>query len=125
MGRKVAGIAALLVCALALGSSGARGASGGLIVFPGTPPAGGATQLYPIAPDGTGLKQLTTGSYAAVDPVFSPDGKRIAFVRATVGIFTMNRDGSGLKRLTVSARDTTPTYSPDGKSIAFTRPQGT
>jgi Tol biopolymer transport system component len=72
--------------------------------------------------DGTGLSQITTGSKSAIEPDFSPDGKSIAFARLGSGIFRMNADGSGLRRLTSGARDVYPVWSRDGKKIAFLRP---
>ena len=62
-------------------------------------------------------------------PVFSPDGRRIAFTsnRDQQGeIYVMNPDGSGQKRLTRRAGDDwAPDFSPDGKRIAFTQLPGT
>ena len=56
-------------------------------------------------------------------PAWSPDGGKIAFTSSRDGnpeIYTMNRDGSGLQRLTTHpAIDTTPTWSPSGTQIAF------
>ena len=57
-------------------------------------------------------------------PSYSPDGTRIAFMSNRDGnneIYTMNRDGSGLRRVTNHpAADATPTWSPSGAQIAFT-----
>ena len=57
-------------------------------------------------------------------PVFSPDGTRIAFMSNRDGnpeIYVMNRDGSGLRRLTNHPEnDVTPTWSPTGNQLAFT-----
>ena len=54
---------------------------------------------------------------------WSPDGKRLLFTRihaGKMGLWTMNADGSDLKRL---LPPTTPTFdghwSPDGKAIVF------
>jgi Tol biopolymer transport system component len=84
----------------------------------------GAEQIFRIKPSGNGLKQLTKGAYPSEAPAFSPDGKQIAFARVGAGIFSMNVDGSGLRALTTSGRDSYPAWSPDGKQIAFIRPRG-
>jgi len=56
-------------------------------------------------------------------PVWSPDGSKIAFTTNRDGnpeIYVMNRDGSGLKRMTNSpAIDVTPTWSPTGGQLAW------
>ncbi len=71
------------------------------------------------------LKQLTRGPNNAmnVEPVISPDGKKIAFSSDRSGrpmIYIMNRNGSGVKRVTFAGKyNSTPTWSPDGKKIAF------
>ena len=51
---------------------------------------------------------------------WSPDAGRIAFERGSTGIWIVQRDGSGLQRLT-SERDGRPDWSPDGSRIAFER----
>jgi TolB protein len=57
-------------------------------------------------------------------PVFSPDGRQIAFMSGRDGnpeIYVMNADGSNLRRLTNHpAEDGSPTWSPSGSQIAFT-----
>jgi Tol biopolymer transport system component len=92
------------------------------IVFTGRPPGLGSEAIFRVQPSGKGLKRLTKGAYPAEAPAFSPDGKRIAFARLGVGIFSMNVDGSGLRALTKNARDSFPAWSPDGSQIAFIRP---
>ena len=57
-------------------------------------------------------------------PAWSPNGSKLAFTSSRDGnpeIYVMNRDGSGLQRLTNHpAIDVTPTWSPTGTQIAFT-----
>jgi Tol biopolymer transport system component len=68
------------------------------------------------------------------NPVYSPDGKKIAFERAFghvvdglasggVAIFTMNADGTGVTRLSPkgTSENSQPRWSPDGRTIAFVR----
>jgi Tol biopolymer transport system component len=91
--------------------------------------------IYSMNPDGTGVTQLTT---AAVDPsivfdqapAWSPDGKRVAFVRfdssdPSGDIYVMDADGRNVSRVTNSpGNDLSPTWSKDGKRIAFVSTRG-
>ena len=69
------------------------------------------------------LQNPTKGVGTNYLPVFSPDGKQIAFMSGRDGnpeIYVMNADGSGLRRLTNHpAEDSSPTWSPSGSQIAF------
>jgi TolB protein len=79
----------------------------------------------------TGSSKLLVSRRAgpARSPVFSPDGRKIAYVKAIGGerigsweIFVMNRDGGGKRRLTRNRfSDIDPAWSPDGREIAFRR----
>lgn len=84
-----------------------------------------------VKADGTLIKQLTEQSTDR-DPVWSPDGTQIAFVRDdlshvaddgvswTNDIFVMNADGSNLRQITTTrGLDNDPSWSPDGKRILF------
>jgi TolB protein len=57
-------------------------------------------------------------------PAWSHDGTKIAFMSNRDGnpeIYVMNRDGSGLRRITNHPMaDATPTWSPSGNQLAFT-----
>jgi Tol biopolymer transport system component len=94
--------------------------------------------LYVIGGDGTGLRRLTRNAAlgAGADPVWSPDGRKLVFVkrpersRATCGpagrckdeIYVINADGTGLRRLTRNTvDDSKPVWSPAGGKIAVVR----
>ena len=71
------------------------------------------------------LIQSTPGPPEVRTPVWSPDGRRIAFTSRpddNSEIYVVNADGSGQRRLTRNAAgDFGPTWSPDGRKIAFER----
>jgi len=78
------------------------------------------TQIYVMAIDGSGIKQLTSGASSSSSPRWSPEGKRIAF---TTGgqIWVMEDNGDNKDQVTkVSTSAAGPVWSPDGKWIAFT-----
>ncbi len=93
--------------------------------------AGGHGQLFTQdAATGRRVSVVTTGATLDFTPAFSPDGKTLAFSRATeagTDVYIVNmRDNCCLQRLTVGgfSDNLSPTYSPDGQRIAFvsTRP---
>ncbi len=79
--------------------------------------------IYVINADGSGLRRVTE---AGLDPTWSPDGSRIAFVdwRAPAGIYVVNADGTGLYRLFDGQLIRQPDWSPDGAWIAFSWQRG-
>lgn len=87
--------------------------------------AGGTFHLWTMKPDGSGLKQITSGHGDDREPHFSPDGKTIAFAsdRAFEGsydIWTVEVATGNLKRITSGAADEYgPSWTPDGTSLVF------
>lgn len=86
----------------------------------------GNFDIYVMNADGSDYTRLTNNPYGDVDPVWSPDGTRIAFVSwsivgpETSDIYAINADGSNLTRLTDRPEDDHgPVWSPDGERIAF------
>ncbi len=68
-------------------------------------------------------KALTRGKESASQPVFSPDGKSVAFVRTVkekAQVFIMPLDGGEAWQLTNSKYGAgSPSFSPDGKTLLF------
>jgi uncharacterized protein YjdB len=88
----------------------------------GNPP--GKYQLYAVERSNLAqLTKLTPDTTSASDPVFSPDGSRIAFVSQRDGnaeIYVMNADGTGSTRITNDPQaDGRPSFTPDGLALVF------
>lgn len=90
----------------------------------------GNFEIYTMNPDGSGQTRLTFISSANnTNPVWSPDGTKIAFVSTDKAtgkgqIHVMNgADGSGQVNVSnnSTADDSSPAWSPDGSKIAFVR----
>ena len=87
----------------------------------------GAYRLLTVNPDGSGLKQLTSGRTSDVNPAWSPDGTTIAFGRgdsdSDVGdaIWTIGSDGRNAVDLTGGSHGDEPAWSPDGTTIVYVR----
>jgi TolB protein len=87
---------------------------------------GDNTDIWTLNTDGSGQVDLTNtpelGEYA---PVFSPDGKKIAYngnlEAPPTHLYLMNADGSGQHQLTDVSKDQNADFSPDGSKIAFDR----
>lgn len=92
----------------------ARGTDGILILAMN---ADGSNQHRVTSPD-------VTTSQSDQAPTWSPDGSRIAFASrragdGTLGIYTVNADGTNLAQLTHAIVDEDPSWSPDGSGIAY------
>ncbi|MGH9711789.1 MAG: alpha/beta fold hydrolase [Candidatus Acidiferrales bacterium] len=92
------------------------------------------THIYVFTIAGRKVTQVTSGDYDDSEPVWSPDGRFIAFVsnrsanpdsNYNTNIWIVAADntdqGKHLTRVTTNAgTDDSPAWSPDGKRIAFT-----
>jgi WD40 repeat protein len=72
-----------------------------------TKATGGLFQLYLMHPDGSGIRQLTSGSdgLSSLHPTWSPDSNQLVFLRGTdnagdANIWSINLDGSHLYQVT-------------------------
>jgi hypothetical protein len=88
---------------------------------------GSAHDFYVMNADGSGQTRITNSVFTNKGlPVFSPDGKKIAFQAMVANpnvnyeIFVMNADGSNLSQITNNpADDHEPVFNSDGSKIAF------
>ena len=105
---------------------------GKTILFSMRPPGGGNRNIYEIRPDGTGLRQVTSGGGHDFDPLYLPDG-RIMFTSSRDGemdeynharaehLYVCDPDGGNLERVSFNQSDDfDPTMLPDGR-VMFTR----
>jgi TolB protein len=92
-----------------------------LLAFDSKP--GSDFEIFTIKPDGTRSTNVSNEAGGDVDPDWSPDGARIAWVNyaADGEIFAADADGSNKVNLTDNSKlDREPDWSPDGSKIAFT-----
>jgi TolB protein len=78
-------------------------------------------ELWVVGANGHGLKRLTNNNLRDEAPAWSPDGKRIAFVRIGKGnhgqIWVISADGRGAHSLGFAGGE--PAWSSDGTRLAF------
>ena len=117
------------------------------ITFQSTRGGHACDQQYVMRPDGTGLKRVSNGGGKTTCGWFMPDGRKLFFASTHAAdsacppkpdpskgyvwgidpfdIYTVNRDGTGLKRLTnFNTYTAEGVLSPDGKRIVFTSLKG-
>lgn len=81
----------------------------------------GNYEIYVALADGSAARNITNNPAIDQNPAWSRDGAQIVFMSNRAGknfdIYRMNRDGSGIERLTSSGSNWYPQYSPDGMQI--------
>jgi Tol biopolymer transport system component len=88
--------------------------------------------VYVMRADGRGVRRLTSDRWGDTDPVWSPDGTKIAYSASTgkqspsgsgcdaANIWVINTNGTGRRELTHdSASNWLPAWSPDGTHLAY------
>ena len=100
-----------------------KGVAPGHVIYIGKEAASSTWEIYAMRSDGSDPVQLTDNQDNDTSPVWSPDGRHIAFVSDRDGnreVYVMNADGNEQLNLTMDpAGDWTPAWSPDGQCIAF------
>jgi Tol biopolymer transport system component len=121
-------LSAVLLALFGLGAQQSHGAGShprnGVIAYAHVGETGKRFQIYTTNVAGTHRRRLTNGrKFSSSQPSYSPNGKRIVFVRNLHedDLWTMNASGRSLHRLTWTKRieEDSPVWSPDGKQIAF------
>ena len=84
---------------------------------------GPGNEIMRVSAEGRDLRHLTEHPARDVQPEWSPDGRRIAFVSGRDGeteVYSMDAQGGDVRRLTESlGEERSPTWSPDGRRVAF------
>jgi TolB protein len=87
------------------------------------PIAAQCSDIYVMRADGSGVDRLTKTGASETDPTWSPDGKKIAYVKNVISgnpkiVVMRASDGKTLDTVTTGIE---PNWSPDGKRIAYAK----
>lgn len=88
-------------------------------------PPGATPEISVISLRSGSIHRLTHSLAYEEFPAWSPNGRRIAFLRSLTrdgthdGIWLVNASGGSARQLTQNAGDFCPRWSPDGRQIAF------
>jgi Tol biopolymer transport system component len=120
-----------MLLALVLPAAAAAAGAQAKIAFVKTDAGAKYSHLWTIAPDGTGLKRVTSASSNDLAPAWSPGRGTIAFIRSKSGrvydrkaiVWLMRSDGSNQRQLTYTGPSMTSgsnalAFSPDGRYLA-------
>jgi len=91
--------------------------------------SGTSSDIYSVAPNGTGTHRLTRDGHSS-HPRWNYGGGLIAFQRGSTtsagvfagDLFVMRADGSGVRRVTRGADAQQPAWSPDADELLFVKP---
>jgi Tol biopolymer transport system component len=104
--------------------------TGSSILFASDRGPGFQLDLWTVDPRTGSLRRLAqTRKIDEVEPAWSPNGRRIAFIGVPLGaggglstpLHVMAGDGSRRRQLTQGHQDGSPVWSPDGRVILFSR----
>jgi Tol biopolymer transport system component len=124
-------VVAIVLTLLAVGASSSSAAfpgRNGRIAYEHLGETSGLVGIYTVT--ATGKKRHRVARGRAGSPAYSPNGRKIVFVRCSklCDLWSMRSDGTHQRRLTHTAHldEAVPGWSPDGKEIVFQvlRPDG-
>ena len=88
---------------------------------------GGTQQLYVMDASGGNARRITFGDGRYANPVWSPRGDLIAFIKMNGGQFylgVIRPDGSGERLITSAYHVEGPSWSPNGRVLTYFKQNG-